>query len=192
MTFAEYPKQLVHPQHRPAVIAKWDHSIKKAEDQPQGLPERFPSVVVYNLDQEQEYAAKGYVPSGKSDPEAYRRAMTGNEPKSAAPLLYPKWLYRRREKAASEDDDVEAKLVATEAEERAAGAGWHPTPDAARNAPAEVKAEKPSEQPRGVATARQAARKPRERVVQPEPAVEAPAAPKAKRGKAAKEVRTQG
>lgn len=132
--FQDYPKTMTHPQHRPAVIAKWDHKIKDTKDQPQGSPERFPPVVVRNFDQEQEYAAKGYVPSGKSDPEAYRRAMTGNEDRSdASRMLYPKWLYRMQ------DGEVDSKLVNTKDEEKALGAGWYGTPDAARAAPAPVR-----------------------------------------------------
>src|SRR5258708_8867245 len=91
--YQEFPKVLTHPQHRPAVIAKWDPKIKNQAEQPQGRPERFPPVTVHNLDQEQQYAAKGYAPAGKADPEAYRRAMTGNDEKPYAFVPYPNWLY---------------------------------------------------------------------------------------------------
>ncbi len=129
--FQEYPKHMKHPQHRPAVIAKWDHKEKDPSKQPKGAPERFPEVMVHNYDQEQEYAAKGYVPSGVSDPEAYRRAKTGNDFKPDNSFMaYPKWLYHKPEK--SESDELDSKLVQNEAEEKALGDGWYSTPDKAR------------------------------------------------------------
>lgn len=130
MSFNEYPKVMKHPAHKPAVIAKWDPKIKDPKDQVQGSSAKFPEVIVHNLDQEQQYAALGYKPNGISDPEAYRKAMTGNETKpDGSNKEYPKFLYKA-------DDSVEsghkAQLVKDKAEETALGKGWFRTPDLAK------------------------------------------------------------
>lgn len=95
MSFQEYPKHMNHPAYRPAVIAKWDPKIKDPKEQPQGSAAKFPPVIVHNLDQEQQYAAVGYKPNGVSDPEAYRKQMTGNTPRpDGSEKEYPRMLYK--------------------------------------------------------------------------------------------------
>lgn len=130
MAYQEYPKELRHPQFRPAVIAQWDPKIKDPAQQPQGQPAKFPPVIVHNLDQEQEYASRGYLPAGVSDPDAYLRATIGAEqPGTYRFQEYPKWLYRVGDDGTGE---VQSKMVHTKPEERRLGAGWAATPDAAR------------------------------------------------------------
>jgi hypothetical protein len=51
---AEYPKTLIHPGYAPAKIS---------ESRIPGVPARFPPVIVYDSDQEEECCAKGYLPS---------------------------------------------------------------------------------------------------------------------------------
>ncbi len=160
----EYPKIMVHPQHRPAVIAKWDPKEKDSRKQPQGEPVKFPQVVVHNKDQELYHASMGYQPNGVSDPEAYRKAMTGNAttPDNAT-REFPKWLYKVKD-----DGELDSKLVETPAQEKALGSGWHRTPDLAKaaqgtpeagpaqdSAPAQdapVEASKPTPKPNTLAT----------------------------------------
>ncbi len=132
MSYNEYPKAMKHPAYRPAVIAKWDPKIKDAKDQPQGSSAKFPGVIVHNLDQEQEYAAKGYKPNGVGDPEAYRKSMTGNVPRpDGSEKEYPKYLYRPN---ATLESGFEDKLVSSKEEEQKLGKGWFRTPDLARAA----------------------------------------------------------
>lgn len=60
MMFAQYPKMMVHPNHRNAVLG---HNYRE------GSPDVFPPVTVNNEDQEEQYRAKGYVSKGgNADP----------------------------------------------------------------------------------------------------------------------------
>jgi hypothetical protein len=120
---------MIHPHYKPAVLAQWDTNIKDPARQPQGHPAKWPPVIVHNLDQEQDYASKGYLPAGVSDPDAYLRATIGAEaPGTYKFQEYPKWLYR------CEDGGVQSQMVQSEAEEKRLGRHWHATPDAARMA----------------------------------------------------------
>jgi hypothetical protein len=89
---AEYPKHMTHPGYAPAVAAQ------PIPGDPQGRythgsSERFPAVLVSNADDEEYYAAKGYVSVGKSDPAAFARAVAAAQPAQTnyKPVEYPKW-----------------------------------------------------------------------------------------------------
>jgi hypothetical protein len=127
MAYQEYPKQMVHPHFRAAVNSGYRRNADgSATNDPPGSPAKFPPVVVNNRDQEQDYASRGYLPAGVSDPAAYLRTTIGAD----APGVYkfqefPKWIYR------VEDGELQSKMVQSEAEEARAGKGWCATPDAA-------------------------------------------------------------
>lgn len=127
MAFQEYPKQMNHPNYRPAVVSGYRRNPDgSAVNDPPGTPAKFPPVVVNNVDQEQDYASKGYLPAGVSDPQAYLRATIGAETPGVYKFQeYPKWMYR------VEDDELQSQMVQSEAEERRMGEGWYATPDAA-------------------------------------------------------------
>lgn len=146
--FKQYPLAMTHPGHRPAVLSQDEVVNGKIIKAPPGSPEKFPAVFVNNKDQEQEYAAKGYVPNGVSDPEAYRRAMTGNEePVNHSHREYPRWMYQAHDSGEHpvvvdfETVMVRGKLVKTEDERTALPGDWHETPLKAAQADA------PSESP---------------------------------------------
>jgi hypothetical protein len=55
-----YPQHMVHPQHRPAVLADFDSSAGVP-----GSPERFPPIEVHSKDQEEAQRARGYLRYGE-------------------------------------------------------------------------------------------------------------------------------
>ncbi|MFD1558354.1 hypothetical protein ACFSHT_22440 [Paraburkholderia silviterrae] len=135
MSFSEYPKAMKHPAHRAAVLSKDEVVNGKIIKAPPGSPEKFPDVFVNNADQEQQYAALGYVPNGVSDPEAYRRAMTNNEePAGHQHHEYPRYLYQPHasgEHEVSVGADtvaVRSVLVNHEAAHKALRGEWFETP----------------------------------------------------------------
>ena len=141
--YVPFPKWMTHAAHKAAVNSgrHRDPDSGKIVQDPPGQPEKFPNVMVKNKDQEQYYAAMGYTPTGVGDPEAYRRAMTGNEsPKPGTFVDYPRMLYRM------EGAELKDRTVANEAEENAL-AGWHRTPDLARNQPKPMSAAQAKKQP---------------------------------------------
>lgn len=128
MSYQEYPKVMRHPQTRPAVLAKWDYTEKDPRKQVQGSPAKFPDVIVSNRDQEEQYAAKGYVPGGVSDPDAYRMQITGNAPPTEKFVEFPKYLYRVK------DGLLEDTLVESAEQERGLEGVWYSSPSAAERA----------------------------------------------------------
>ena len=147
MNFQEFPKVMKHPGHTKAVIYKQPRLRpgdpdfgKPVNPADTGRPERLADVMVNNPDQEQQYAALGYVPAGVSDPEAYRRAKTNNLLRPESNFHeYPKIVYR-----AKNAEECEERLVNSKAEESALGEGWFRNPgeaQARRKAKPELKAE---------------------------------------------------
>lgn len=95
---SEYPKAMSHPQFRAAILSKDEigpngQIIKAAP----GKPAQFPPVYVNNVDQEQMYAARGYVPNGNYDPEAYKSQMTVAVQGGYVHSEFPKYLYTKDE-----------------------------------------------------------------------------------------------
>jgi hypothetical protein len=132
--FEEYPKWMRHPAHQAAVAYKqprfrpgeegWGRPVDPGHT---GKPERFPEVMVRNLDQEQYYASLGYVPKvGVADPEAYRREKMSNGSNAKAGFVeYPKMLYRKLEQPLKDGTDVENVVVPSRGEEEQARRdGW--------------------------------------------------------------------
>jgi len=148
MSFSEFPKAMTHPGYRPAVLSKDEvdshgRLIKKAAP---GSGVRFPPVYVNNHDQELEYASRGYVPNGTSDPEAYRRSAAGADiPNEHKHIEFPKWLYRMVE------DELESKLVKDQAAQDLLRGAWFATPGDAQASIEEDEDEQPAVEVRNAA-----------------------------------------
>jgi len=89
----EYPKHMVHPAFQPATLGTEVKSQSGYSHWVGGTAIRLAPVLVHTEDQEEYYAAKGYVSQGKSDPDAFTRAhAAGTKAMSGyAPQEYPKW-----------------------------------------------------------------------------------------------------
>ena len=122
MQYQEFPKRMFHPQHTAAVWHQLEGKGKGlfAPDTICTQPERFPDVVVATLDQEKQYAAKGYRPVSLPDPAAYEVAILDAQPMNGYQHQeYPKWRYHA----------IKVPVVVQNAEEDAAlGEGWSDTP----------------------------------------------------------------
>jgi len=78
--FQEYPKRMVHKDHAVAVFKP----LTPEEQAQKGLfaaipqllsPARYPDVTVSNIDQEKQYASKGYRPANNANAEEYERTI---------------------------------------------------------------------------------------------------------------------
>lgn len=122
MTFNEYPKLMKHPQYAAAV---W----RTLEGKGVGLftpdtimisPERFPDVTVTNLDQERQYAARGYRPNNVANSTEYEQAVLEAQPVNGYAFSeFPKWKYHAFHMPV---------IVKTAEEEAALEAGWEDKP----------------------------------------------------------------
>lgn len=135
MSFQEFPKQMTHPQHAPAVLSRDMIENGRIIKAPPGKPERFPPVFVNNADQELQYASLGYVPNGTSDPEAYRRSAAGADlPYSHQHQEFPRWMYKADENGDTpvyldgECVMVRGMIVDTEAAQKRLHGDWFETP----------------------------------------------------------------
>lgn len=122
-SYKEYPKVMKHPQHQPAV---WETLPGKgtglfAPDTVMKSPERFPDVTVHTIDQEKQYAARGYRPANMGvDAKQYEQAILEAEPVDGYTFNeYPKWKYHAFEVP---------KIVHSKEEETALGEGWSDRP----------------------------------------------------------------
>jgi hypothetical protein len=91
--FNEFPKCMAHPGFHPGEIGQEVKSPGGYTHYVGGLPVRFPPVLVSSPDDEEYYAAKGYISQGKSDPAAFARAAAAARPVASGyvPVEYPKW-----------------------------------------------------------------------------------------------------
>lgn len=91
--FNEYPKCMAHPGFHPGDIGTEVRTPSGYSHYVGGTPARFAPVLVHSPDDEEYYAAKGYVSQGKSDPAAFARAAAAAAPAGASyvPVEYPKW-----------------------------------------------------------------------------------------------------
>lgn len=122
MSFNEYPKLMKHPQYAAAV---WETLQGKGvglftPDTIMRSPERFPDVTVTNLDQERQYAARGYRPNNVANSAEYEQAVLEAKPVDGYAFSeFPKWKYHA----------FNMPVIAKDAaEEQALGAGWSDTP----------------------------------------------------------------
>lgn len=116
--FQEYPKKMSHPQHVPAQWKQLDGKGKGlfAPDTVCTQVERYPEVTVVNLDQEKQYAAKGYRPNNMPDPAGYEQAILETQPAIAGYVFqpYPKWKYHPIEIPVIVKDELEEKALGPE------------------------------------------------------------------------------
>ena len=107
----EYPKHMAHPQYQPGKPGPEIKSPHGFSYNAPGTPIRFPPVLVKTAAQEEYHKSLGYETVGKSDPDAFNRAVgNGQIPDHVAyvPMEYPKWVMGKLVNNAEE----EAKLVA--------------------------------------------------------------------------------
>lgn len=93
-THNEYPLHMVHPGFQPATVGEEvTHPSGRFKYHVGGTSIRFPPVLVLNADQRAYQESQGYVVQGKSNPDAFARAM---QSLSTSPtqerIEYPKWV----------------------------------------------------------------------------------------------------
>ncbi len=81
--YQEYPRWMAHPSFQPAVMS---------DDPTQRQPIRFAPVMVEDADQQAQYEAKGYVPSGTPNPKAFEPTRASDKPAAYVFEEYPKWV----------------------------------------------------------------------------------------------------
>lgn len=125
--FKDYPKWMHHPNHESAVIEKEDGPDKglfRAGGR-QVKAEMFPPQLVTNRDQEQMWAARGYLPANCSDAEEYEKTiLDGSVDTSNRGGAYPKWKYSPTEMPL---------IVQSEKEENGLNGIWFDTPSEAQD-----------------------------------------------------------
>lgn len=93
--FNEYPKLMSHPAFTLGTAAQEIKHPGGKLEYVGGTAVRFPPVTVNNPDDEEWYAAKGYVSQGKSDSKAFAQAVAAaaaaKTPNGYVPQEYPKW-----------------------------------------------------------------------------------------------------
>lgn len=92
--FSKFPMHMVHPGFSPGTVGEEIKSPHGFSYHVGGTAIRFPPVLVWTEDQEQQHAAQGYVSIGKSDPAAFARAVAEARPiePDHKPEPYPKWV----------------------------------------------------------------------------------------------------
>ena len=104
MDHNEYPKHMHHPHSQRGKTEKVEEYLSDKKANWQGTPDKYPPVLVYNADQEEQHRAQGYYTLGTSSPEAFAQAAAIPPAPDYIPQQYPKW--------------VGDKLVQSEEEER--------------------------------------------------------------------------
>lgn len=107
MDHKEYPKMMTHPQFQPGKPGPEIKSPHGFTYHTGGTPIRFPPVLVRTPDQEEYHKSLGYETLGKSDPDAFNRAVgAGQIPDHVAyvPLEYPKWVLGKMVHSREEED----------------------------------------------------------------------------------------
>jgi hypothetical protein len=93
--FSEYPKLMSHPAFTLGTAAEEVKHPGGRIEYVGGTPVRFPPVTVNNPDDEEWYAAQGYVSQGKSDAKAFAQAVASaaaaRTPNGYVPQEFPKW-----------------------------------------------------------------------------------------------------
>lgn len=138
-SYQEYPKVMSHPQHKAAVIGqrrdeKPEEYARRFAVEGPVAPVKLPPVTVHTREQEEEAAAKGYLPNGTPDPDAYYSAIAGVVAVHDY-IEYPKWKYHPEEAPV---------IVQDAAAEKALGPGWFSNPACVAPAEDEPPAPKPA------------------------------------------------
>lgn len=123
--FKQYPKRMIHSAHALAVFKP----LTPEQEKMKGLfapipellsPERYPDVVVSTIEQEKQYASKGYRPANQSNEEEYQSAILESDRVVGYKFsLYPKWKYHPMQMPV---------IVQDASEEKALGDGWEDSP----------------------------------------------------------------
>lgn len=110
--YQEYPKMLVHPEHKDAIP---DEHLARREGHTiitntiPGSPEVYPAVFVKDAKEEEAWKAKGYGSPVKGDPEAFISAQAAPKHDSRPGIIeYPKWVNGELAK----DETDEARILA--------------------------------------------------------------------------------
>lgn len=119
-----YPMFMKHPGYWPGSVGPEVTDESGFKHNAGGLPARFPPVQVENADQEEQYAAKGYVPAGKSDPTAHLRLIASAGSGNYDHQEYPKQVGDRVANSAEEEAAIRASDLAR-AREADTDANWH-------------------------------------------------------------------
>ena len=123
--FQEYPKRMIHKDHAVAVFKP----LTPEEQAQKGLfaaipqllsPARYPDVTVSNIDQEKQYASKGYRPANNANAEEYERTILDSKTVDGYKFnAFPKWKYHA----------IQIPVIVKSAEEETAlGDGWEDSP----------------------------------------------------------------
>lgn len=95
---AEFPKMMSHPNAKKgqAIPIPGSQTYGPKGDlirqDYQGVPDKFPPVLVHNEDDRDYYLAQGYMDNGKSDPSSFARAAANPADPDYKPAEYPKWV----------------------------------------------------------------------------------------------------
>jgi hypothetical protein len=114
-THNEYPKHMAHPAFDPGC---GDEEVKLPGGKlvyRGGKPIRFPPVLVMDAQQEEYHISQGYESIGKSDPQAFARAVASLAPPvmDHKPIEYPKWIPSAN--AIANNPEEEAALLGLDA-----------------------------------------------------------------------------
>jgi hypothetical protein len=143
-TFAEFPKTLLHPAHKPArLISEAVPGSSYGAIPCDGTPGRpavweaaqWPPVIARDAQEEEKFRAKGYVTPGKSDPVAFSTANASPPSASYEHIEWPKWLTSPTGaqvlvKSVEEEDKQRQQLGMPARERKRAKAGTGPRGDA--------------------------------------------------------------
>ena len=87
--YQDYPAAMQHPHAKPAVLGEMGDRRTGAGGSV-GAPAMFPPIVVHTADQEERFAAQGYVRSGNRNPVAFVKAHAAPDPAGQSYVEYPK------------------------------------------------------------------------------------------------------
>jgi hypothetical protein len=103
--YQRYPMVMRHPSESPAIVSAWNEKTRRHEPE-HGQPARFQPVTVNSQEQEEQYIAKGYQPTG--DAEAFEQAVFNVEPAGYEFQEYPKWVGEVLVHSREEEDELQA------------------------------------------------------------------------------------
>lgn len=90
MSDKRYPLTMTHSAYHPGYVGNEVKDKSGFTYFQGGSPARFPPVTVNGADDEEYYAAKGYIPSGNSNPAAFAAGLRGETIDTDE---FPKWVY---------------------------------------------------------------------------------------------------
>ena len=109
MEHNEYPKHMHHPHSQRGKTEKVEEYLSDKKANWQGTPDKYPPVLVYNVDQEEQHRAQGYYTIGSSSPEAFAQAAAIPLAPDYIPEEYPKWVGDKLVHSAEEERELAPK-----------------------------------------------------------------------------------